>query len=334
MTRRRQLLAIAAVAPFAASLPSARASQPGDAAAMRQAATALLRAAEGGQGQRLHAEFASPRRTRWHYVPGTRDGLALAQVSKPLADRVQDLLRVSLSAAGLEKVQGVLELAKLPGSERGAGSHALMVFGEPAATGAWGWRLDGHHLSLNFTILDDRIVSTTPLFVGADPNPVLAPLFRERYMGRDLARSLTPAQLARARGAGGLPSDVLAGPGRAAIIRDAEGVSFRELGEETQRHLMLGLAESYLGTLASPHARARLAQLTGPARDELRFAWRGGLEESDRCYYRLHGETLWIEYATRMQADHVHTLWREPGNDFGRAALSATGLAGAIPPQA
>jgi hypothetical protein len=317
---RRAALAVGAAGSWASWLRPAIAQQANDAAPMREAAAALLQVADVAQRRRLQAAFASPHRIRWHYVPGNRDGFALAQMSAPLAARAMDLVRASLSDAGLAKVEGVLTLATMPQSQRGAGSHALQVFGEPVPTGAWGWRLDGHHLSLNFTVLDDHIVSTTPLFFGADPMEVmdgphrgLAPLFRERYMGRDLARRLNTSQRTLAAHLSRTPSDVQAGPGRAGTVADARGVPFSELTDETQRHLMLGLAETYLDNLPASLARAHLARLAGPARDDLRFTWHGGLEENDAVYYRLHGPRLWIEYATRGQADHVHTLRREPG---------------------
>ena len=160
----------------------------------------------------------------------------------------------------------------------------------------------------------------------------IAPIHREDYIGRDLARNLDEAQLARARRAGDVPSDVRAGPRRAEVAVEPGGIAFTELGDETQRHLMLGIAETYISNLPDDLAKAPMARLDGATRDALRFEWVGGFETSDLHYYRLHGPALSIEYATRDRASHVHTLWREPGNDFGRAALAAIG-AKDLPPE-
>lgn len=329
--RRALLLAALAAAPWPAR---AQASPGRDAAPMREAALALLRdAGESLRGRLLAAPFDAPARTRWSYLPGPRTGLALGDMPGPLHARGEALLRQALSAGGLVKVQGVIALAQAQQPRYGgpqAPLHAFAFFGEPAARGAWGWRLEGHHLSVNVTVLDDRVVSATPLFLGADPMDTdpgghggLPPLHRERYMGRDLARSLTPAQLLQAGQEAAVPADVLAGPGRDAPA--AKGIACAQLGDETQRHLILGLAQTFFDNLPQAAARAQLARLDGPARDGLRFVWHGGLGADAVCYWRLQGETVLIEYATRRRADHVHTLWREPGNDFGRAALAGAG---------
>lgn len=129
-----------------------------------------------------------------------------------------------------------------------------------------------------------------------------------------------------------MPNDIRAGPRRAEIAAETGGIAFSELSNETQRHLMLGIAETYISNLPDALARAQMARLEGAARDALRFEWAGGFETSDLHYYRLHGPALCIEYATRERVSHVHTLWREPGNDFGRAGLVAAGLQD-VPPE-
>ncbi len=310
---------------------------------MRKAAVALVFGVRAELRNQLTFPFDAPERYRWTYVPGRRPGLTLDDMSSAERELAMALLASSLSRTGLEKATGVMKLAAvlkdLRGFGRGAGAYAFAIFGDPEKDGAWGWRIEGHHLSLNFTAMGDRIISATPHCVCADPMEVteglysgLAPIHREDYMGRDLARNLDPTQLSRTRRAGEVPDNVRAGPRRAEVATEPGGIAYTDLSDETQRHLMLGIAETYISNLPDDLARAQMARLDGTARDALRFEWAGGFETTDLHYYRLHAPTLSIEYSTRQLASHVHTLWREPGNDFGRAALVAAGVS-SLPPE-
>lgn len=310
---------------------------------MRKSAMALVSGLRAEARNQLTFSFSAPERHRWTYVPGRRAGLTLDDMTPRERELAMALLAASLSRTGYEKATGVMSLAAVlretRGWGRGSGAYAFAVFGEPQAGGPWGWRVEGHHLSLNFTLLDDRVLSATPHCVCADPTEVtsgaftgLAPIHREDYMGRDLARNLDPAQMSHARRPGEVPRDVRAGPRRAEVAKEAGGIAYTDLSDETQRHLILGIAETYISNLPHDLAHAHMARLGGAARDSLHFEWVGGFDTSDLHYYRLHGPALSIEYATRERASHVHTLWREPGNDFGRAALAAAGEQ-SLPPE-
>jgi len=310
---------------------------------MRLAAAVLLAGARPDVRKKLSFDFDAPERHRWTYVPGQRPGVTLDDMEQDERKLAMNLLAASLSRTGYEKATGVMKLAAVLKETRkfgrGQGAYAFAVFGKPEPDTVWGWRVEGHHLSLNFTSFGDRVLSATPHCVCADPMEVtvglfagLSPIHREDYIGRDLARNLDAEQLARTRRAGDVPNNVRAGPHRAEIAAEPGGIAFTELSDETQRHLMLGIAETYISNLPDALARAHMARLERAARDALRFEWAGGFETSDLHYYRLHGPALNIEYSTRERVSHVHTLWREPGNDFGRAQLAAAGQK-ALPPE-
>lgn len=322
-------------------MASAQAS-PSTGLAMRAAAAALVDGVGSATRERLAFAFAAPERHRWTYVPGRRAGVFLDDMSGPERELAMALLRASLSQEGYAKATGVMTLAAVLQQTRsfgrGAGAYAFAVFGDPKSGDPWGWRVEGHHLSLHFTAIGDRIVSTTPHCACADPTQVregehagLMPLDREDYLGRDLARNLDADQLKAATQAGDVPNDVRAGPRRAAAIEPA-GIAFTDLTDETQRHLMLGIADAYYSNLPRDLAKAQMERLSGAEREALRFQWAGGFEPADLHYYRLSGPTVSIEYSTPDRATHVHTLWREPGNDFGRAALASLGIQ-ALPPE-
>jgi hypothetical protein len=344
MSRRgfAAMLVGAAAAPIASS-PDARATSGGSGHAMRRAAAQMMAGMRPGGRERLAFPFPAPERYRWTYVPGPRAGVTLAQMSAAERDLAMALLGASLSRTGYDKATGVMKLAAVLQQTRGWGggsdAYAFAVFGDPAAGGPWGWRVEGHHLSLNFTAIDDQILSATPHCVCADPMEVregefagIAPIHREDYIGRDLVRNLDVIQLSRTRLTGGVPNDVRAGPGRAENGARDGGIAYSELTDETQRHLMLGIAETYISNLPHDLAHPHMARIADAGLDALRFEWSGGFETNDLHYYRLHCPTLVVEYATREAASHVHTLWREPGNDFGRAKLAAAGQE-ALPPQ-
>ncbi len=333
---RRKFGTLVSGMTFSAALPVHGLAQGGiqTGSAVRRAATALLAGVRSEARAKLGFSFVAPERHRWRYVPGIRPGLMLEEMARSEQDLAHALMAVALSPVGYAKATGVMKLANVLQESRdygrGSGAYAFAIFGDPSAGGAWGWRVEGHHLSLNFTLLDDRVISATPHCVCADPMEVtkggfarLKPLDRDEYMGRDLARNLDERQVAHARMAGPVPRNVRAGPGQAEIFGRSKGIAFRALNDETQRHLILGLAETYVSNLPRDLADAEMAKLSGPARDDLRFQWSGGFETSDLHYYRLHGPSLLIEYSTRERPTHVHTLWREPGNDFGRAQLAA-----------
>ncbi|MFC3124934.1 DUF3500 domain-containing protein [Pseudoroseomonas globiformis] len=299
---------------------------------MRDAAVALLEGSSVASRDALRFAFDAPLRRQWRYTPGPRQGLNLGSMRSTEQELAGALLASGLSPAGLTQARGVMQLADelraARGSGGGSGAYAVALFGDPASGGAWGWRLEGHHLSLNFTMRGTEILSATPHCVCADPMEVergehagLAPLDRERYMARDLARSLAEPQMALARMPGPVPRDIQAGPGRDSTKFDLVGLPYAALTSETQRHLMLGLAETYLMHLPADLARPELARVSGSGRTTLRFAWAGGLEEDAQQAYRLQGDGLFIEYSTRGRPDHVHTLYRRPGLDFGGPTL-------------
>jgi hypothetical protein len=347
---RREFAALASSATLAANLsipgwaqvPKEGADAP-TGLSMRAAAAALLVGLRPEARSKISYAFDGPERHRWTYVPGSRAGVTLDDMEPDERKLAMNLLAASLSRTGYEKATGVMKLAAVlketRGFGRGQGAYAFAVFGKLEPDSLWGWRIEGHHLSLNFTSFGDRVISATPHCVCADPMEVtlglhagLAPIEREDYIGRDLVRNLDSGQLARTLRTGDVPNDVRAGPHRAENATESGGIAFAELSNETQRHLMLGIAETYISNLPHDLAHAYMTRLEGAARDGLRFEWAGGFETSDLHYYRLHAPGLSIEFSTRERVSHVHTLWREPGNDFGRAALAAIGQTD-LPPQ-
>src|SRR6185295_19197017 len=139
------------------------ADEPADPApAMAKAADAFLAALDPVKRAKASLPFNSAERLDWHFVPRERQGVPLKQMSPDERRAAIALLKSGLSARGFTKVDAILHLEDvlrtLEGSAmRDPGLYYFTVFGRPADKGAWGWRYEGHHASLNWTVLDGTV---------------------------------------------------------------------------------------------------------------------------------------------------------------------------------
>ncbi len=298
--------------------------------AMAQAAAAFLATLDAPARRRAAWPFADAERRNWHYVPRGREGLAFKDMAAPAQAAAHALMQASLSATGYAKAVNVVRLEEVLrqiealGFFRDPGKYHVSVFGAPGPDAPWGWRLEGHHLSLNFTLIPGRPVAVTPAFVGANPARVAAgPLAGLRTLGEEqdlgvaLARSVGPALRARLVIEARSPGDIVSGPGRDDALRTPAGVALADLGPES-RALALRLVETYARTMRGELAEQELDRMRRAGVERLHVAWAGPIDPARPHYYRLHGPTLLIEYDnTQNDANHVHTVWRDPAGDFG-----------------
>jgi hypothetical protein len=280
-----------------------------------------------------------PRRLDWHFVPRQRPGVLMSEMNDRQRMAARELLRNALSARGCLKVDGIMQLdAVLRDVERGAGGdgssrdpgrYALVIFGEPSREKAWGWRLEGHHISLNFvTGASEQGLSVTPLFLGANPAEIrqgrLAGsrvLATEQDLGLELLTMLDEDQRFKAVVSATAPPDILMGPGKDAPPRTDEGLSWRDM-REAQRALLMELIGEYAHNLRLAYAAAELDRIREAGLEQLRFVWAGGQGPGQGHYYRIQGPTFVIEYDnTQNGANHIHTVWRDPARDLGRDLL-------------
>jgi hypothetical protein len=244
------------------------------------------------------------------------------------------LLRSGVSARGLRKVDEIVRLEEVLFAASGSAHrdrelYFFTIFGTPSEKGAWGWRYEGHHISLNWTVVEGKVVSSTPQFLGANPADVrdgpqkgTRALAAEEDLGRALVRSLSAEQRsAHAVLNKDAPDDILTGSSRQAAIQEDRGIPYGRLTEE-QQGLLISLIQEYASLQPPAVAQARLAR----ARAELpsvKFAWMGGLEKGQGHYYRIQGSTFLIEYDnTQNGANHIHCVWREFKGDFGEDLLA------------
>jgi hypothetical protein len=358
---------------------------------MTEAASTWLGSLSSDQHRKALLDFSDlEQRTLWHYIPIERAGLPLLEM-----DPIQQRLALRFVATGLSQagfntastimgIENVLDASEewrrsYPG--RGSASRGrdpnlyyAVVFGEPGSK-TWGWRFEGHHISLNFTIVDGLVVAPTPIFFGSNPaeapllgSETIRPLASTEDLGRELLHALDQNQRAKVILAPVAPRDIVqannarveddATPRAAGNVfgdqsvdetargRLAENVQWDpKLGtaEEfvaavrhsprpkglaatamtvSQREILRALLRQYTDRLPDPLASYHAAKFAGSALEGIHFAWAGGSERRQPHYYRLQGPRLLVEYdCTQDNANHIHSVWRDPVGDFGTDVL-------------
>jgi len=277
-------------------------------------------------------DFDSDERTHWQYVPAARRGVHLSDLDAKQTELAARLLKAAIGDLGYQKVEDIrmLEavLYELEGNNasRDAKAYIFAFWGEPSDRGDYGWRYEGHHLSLNFTYHDGQLISSTPQFLGTNPAEVPSgPKKGERVLGKeqDLAfafvKGLTEEQRQLAVIAERAPSEILTGMDRKAAIQERKGIAFDKLDEPRQKALW-NLISVHAEVQHHKESARRLGKID---KRSIVFAWMGALEPGKGHYYRIQGSSFLIEYDnTQNNANHIHTVWRDFDGDFGPDALA------------
>ena len=325
------LLAGVAFASWAHDKPHATA---GVAAKMRSSMERLLAAMPADLRAQATKAFEDRDRVDWHYTPRSRNGVSFKELNASGRAQVHDLLRVTLSAVGYRKVTNIIELELVLreietfGLMRDPERYHLTVYGTPDRAKRWGWRFEGHHLSLNFTLAGDKLAVDTPSFMGANPATVakgprkgLRALGEEHDAGWALLEALTGAQRREAVFSERTYGEIVTGNKERVEPLDAVGIPAAKL-DERQRLLLWRLIEVYAGNFEPGLAQARLARAKEGGMESIRFGWAGSTVRGRQHYYRVQGARFLIEYdASQNRGNHIHTVWRDFSGDFGRDLL-------------
>ena len=280
--------------------------------------------------------FDDSDRTTWNYVPIERKGVPLKMLDEKQRRVAMDLLRTGLSEKGYKKAEAIRALEDvLRAMESGKivrdpELYFFTIYGEPRATGTWGWRYEGHHLSQNWTIVNGKAIASSPQFVGANPAEVRdgalkgsRPLAAEEDLAFALLNALDEQQRGTAVIDAKAPNDILTTNTKEAAIQEDRGLAWREMNA-AQREQLMALIEEHAHMQAPSLAEERLARLRKAGLDSVRFAWMGARERGQTGhYYRIQGPTFLIEFDnTQNRANHIHQVWREFKGDFGRDLLA------------
>ena len=298
---------------------------------MARAANRFIETLDADQRAMAVLPFDDEERYNFHFVPRARNGLPLKQMTQPQRIAAHNLLRSALSSQGYLKATSVIQLERVleileRSAHRDRELYFVTVFGEPGGDAPWGWRFEGHHLSLNYTSVTG-VTATTPTFFGANPAEVrsgpgigLRVLAAEEDLGRQLIRMLPSHRRERAIIASAAPDEIITGADREARLERFEGLPVADM-TAAERSVLQRLILEYLYNMPEDVAEKQFARIEETF-EALWFAWAGPLEPGAGHYYRIHGPTVLFEYDnTQNGANHVHSIWRDLENDFGEDIL-------------
>ena len=303
-------------------------------AEMAAAANNFLTALTPEQKAKATFDFAGEERTNWHFIPRERKGLQIKEMTQEQRLLAQALLATGLSNRGyakavsimsLEAVLAELEKAK-PVNVRDPERYFVSIFGTPGGAEPWGWRVAGHHLSLNFTTAGDAAPSMTPSFFGTNPGEVRTGaragtrvLATEEELGRTLVKALTEEQRKEAVILAEAPKEIFDVPGRNDTT--PQGLAQEKMMPE-QTTMLVKLIKEYLFRCRPDVAAEDWAKIEKAGLGKIYFAWAGGFDRGQPHYYRVQSGHFVLEYDnTQNEANHVHSIWRDFDHDFGADLL-------------
>ena len=329
----------AAVLVVAAGIGGITIASQRSAAAMSSAAAKWLSSLEPEKRDRAVFAFDSDERLRWHFVPNEnhpRKGVTFKEMSEPQRELAHALLKTGLSARGHSAAAAIMELEKIlqviEGERRRARrdpeEYYVSVFGTPGDKSAWGWRFEGHHVSLRFDVVGASMTASSPAFFGSNPAEVRdGPQKGTRVLGmeEDAARALLDLLDAEQRAVAivqpDAPPDILTMVAPQVTPLAPPGLKITAL-TKAQRDALMRLIDVYVGTMAPDIGAERMARVRKAGLDNITFAWAGSTEKGQKHYYRVQGPSFLIEYDnTQNNGNHIHSVWRDFNGDFGRDLL-------------
>ncbi len=277
--------------------------------------------------------FDDNHRTTWHYLPAKswpREGISLKQLNDNQKEIFSNMLKTFLSKAGYSKTQRIIDLENVLAiidkdpDYRDPGKYHISVFGDPRVDNVWAWSFEGHHVSLNFTILDDKLISA-PRFFGA--NPATIPigerkgertLREEEDLAYDLMESLSAKQLQQAIFRDEAYPEIISVNDSEVSPLEPVGIQADDLND-VQQTILKNIINVYLSAQLDQIANERKRKIHEEEFGDIRFGWAGTLDRKDGHYYRIQGNTFLIEFDnTQTNVNHIHTVWRDFNGDFGR----------------
>lgn len=294
--------------------------------------------------------FNDTGRTKWNNLPvglRTRAGLNIGSMTIEQRKLLHRILSVSLSSQGYLKATGIMHLDNLLNwyydtlySKKEINdaeykevrdllwshkNYYFAFFGSPGDS-TWGYKLEGHHLSVNFTFTGQKI-SVTPLFVGTDPAEYEISeyagwrvLGQEEDLGIKLINLLSPSQQKKATVSQGVPEDIITGAESGKRLVEYWGIKAAELTRQ-QKAILQYIIREFVFNLEYEKATAEYEKIIKAGIDKIYFGWIGAYKEHQNYYYILNGPTFLIEFDNRNKGNHVHAIWREKGNEFGEDVL-------------
>ncbi len=305
---------------------------------MATAATNFLNNLTAEQKAKAVYDLKDPWRKNWHFIPkpfegeNKRGGITLKELRPDQMHLAYALLSTGLSPEGFSTALQIMSLENVlweleQDPKRNPSMYYISIFGKPGDQN-WGWKVEGHHFSSNFTIADGNVVAGTPVFFASNPGEVLSGplkglrvLAGEEDLGRSFAKSLSDEQKKDAVIMEAAPKDILTEATPKVEPLAGGGIAYDKLSEDQKKQLHQ-LMNVYINRLRGPVAEKEWKEIKDAGLEKIVFGWAGGFEKNEPHYYRVQGPTFLLEYAnTQNNANHVHAVWRDFDGDFGEDLL-------------
>jgi hypothetical protein len=309
---------------------------------MKTAADSFLDSLSDKQKSQAFAKFSHKNRNDWDFFPDKfvtsekkRFGLLMKDMNAQQKDLAMNLLHTALSEKGMLTTKNVIlleqvlfDLTKNP--IRDTGLYYVSIFGNPSEDQTWAWTFEGHHLSINITLVNGHHLSITPAFYGTNPGVVkegkhkgLHVLAEEENLAREIALTLSAQQLKKANVVAKPPAEIYSfnlTKIDQTLFNPRKGLKYLEM-TETQQGKVKELIEVYIEKFR-PELINKLDNSPLSEIDSLLFVWVGSFKEAEPHYYRICTTNHLIEYDNvRSDGTHPHTVWREFDGDFGEDLL-------------
>jgi hypothetical protein len=307
------------------------------------------------QQKRALLHFDDTARIKWNNLPvglRARAGISIGSMNNSERQLIHRILSASLSSQGYLKATGIMHLDNLINMyydslyQRKAfdektyqflkdlkwshQNYYFAIFGNPKTDNSWGYKLEGHHLSLNFTF-NQKTLSVTHMFVGTDPSEMLLSeyagwrvLGEEEDLGIKLLSTLSPEQKKMAVVSSEVPGDIITAAESGKRLVDYWGIKGSALSKE-QQAILQGIIREFVFNLEYEKASAEYEKIQKAGIGNIYFGWIGEGEEIKPHYYILNGPTFIIEFdnngGPQRRANHIHAIWREKGNEYGEDVL-------------
>jgi hypothetical protein len=316
------------------------------ASTMSSAATAFVNSLSSERKAKAVFPFKSGERVHWNFIPSEmfpRNGLLMRDMNENQRKLVHNLLKSALSQRGYLTATTIMDLESTLGDierrEREAGQdvesmvrdplkYYVSIFGTPSTKDTWGWRVEGHHVSLHLTVVNGNLVASSPTFFGSNPAEVregpkkgLRILGDQEDAARELLMALNSSQRAKAIIENVALEEIVTTNKVEINPLSPVGLTAAEM-TQPQRDLLLKVVNIYISKMADDIAADRLSKVQKAGIEKIAFAWAGEPERGKKHYYRIQGPTFLIEHDnTQNDANHIHSVWRDFNGDFGRDLL-------------
>ena len=295
-------------------------------------AMAFVNSLNDGQKAKVVFPFDEINRYEWHYLPASmafRQGIGVIEMNNIQKQKLNALMKAYLSEEGYARTKNIMDFENLlkelepQNSSRTAENYFIAIYGNPGKDSIWGWKFSGHHLALNFTIVNG-LLAVAPFFFGVYPAEVkegpkkgMRIIKDEEDFGFELVNSLTQEQKEKALLQSKAYSDIITKNAEKVDPLDPRGIFAKYLTHE-QKTVLNKLIVSYLLSMPSTIAKIRMKNITTEDMNSISFGWAGGTEPGKPHYYRVQGKSFLIEFDnTQNNANHIHSVWRDFKGDFG-----------------